>query len=128
MAPANPISVLDDQHQVLLDNLRLLKTSMTGGRGSVAAPAILAELRRFAAYHFPTEERLMESYQYPLRDTHAIEHRKGGQHLDRLEKMVREGDNTLAVQLLEGIERWLHEHILHWDRQLSEYLYGKGVR
>jgi len=127
--PSHSINVLilDDQHQVLFENIRRLKEVMKAGVGAAELPQLLRNLARLANYHFPTEERLMESYGYPLRDMHALEHRTAFKHLRHMNRLIRAGDNSVAVQAMDLLNYWLEHHVGHWDARLGEYLNAHGV-
>ena len=121
------VLILDDQHRVLFDNIERLKQAMLGGQAAAEVPLLLLNLVRFADYHFPTEERLMDTYKYPLRDIHAIEHRVLGMHLRKMSHLIRHDDKTVALQLMDLLTHWLENHIRTWDARLGEYLNAYGV-
>ncbi|HUI57892.1 MAG TPA: hemerythrin family protein [Bryobacteraceae bacterium] len=121
------VLILDNQHQVLFETMRRLKEVMKLGEGARELPKLLRELARLVSYHFPTEERLMESYGYPLRDMHALEHQTGCKHLRKMNRLIRIGDNSVAVQAMDLLNYWLEHHVGHWDARLGEYLNAHGV-
>jgi hypothetical protein len=69
--PSINVQAIDGQHAVLMGNVERLERAMADGQEAAALPQILEELKAYAAYHGPLEERLMEAYGYPLRDLHA---------------------------------------------------------
>jgi hemerythrin-like metal-binding protein len=121
------VIILDDQHEVLFENLRLLEEAMQRGEGAAEVPKILDNLVELKNYHFPTEERLMQTYEYPLRDSHAIEHHAFFEHFRKMSSLVSEGDRTVAIQLVDLLYHWLENHVMNWDARLGEYLNDRGV-
>jgi hemerythrin-like metal-binding protein len=86
---------------------------------------MLADLMQYVEMHFGTEERLMESFEYPLRDMHALKHLEVR---ERLKTLIQQQDEaSIAVRVLCESRRWLKEHILDWDAKLGEYLNARGV-
>jgi hemerythrin-like metal-binding protein len=93
---------------------------MKTGQGASMVPQILNELLQFVEMHFGSEERLMQSYEYPLRDMHALEHLKARRRLKELAQHTY--DKTAAVQTQDELHDWLEAHIKDWDAKLSAYL------
>jgi hemerythrin len=125
--PSINVHVLDEQHAVLIENVERLEQAIASGQSADALPQIIREVAEYAAYHFPIEERLMASYNYPLRDLHAMEHRKFFERLGEMERMVKEGHATAAAQTLCRLRGWLDRHIKDWDARLGDFLNRCGV-
>jgi hemerythrin len=122
------VVILDDQHEVLFENIRLLEEAMKRGAGASEVPRTLDNLIELTKFHFPTEERLMRTYKYPLRDSHAIEHKVLSRHLRKMFSLVRAGDCTVAIQLIDLLYHWQLSHVVNWDARMGEYLNDRGVR
>jgi hemerythrin-like metal-binding protein len=121
------VQVIDDQHAVLIENIARLEQAMAAGQGAAALPQIIRAVKDYAAYHCPTEERLMESYGYPLRDMHAMEHQKFFTRLGEMERIVAEGHPAAAVQMLSRLRGWIERHMTDWDAKLGVFLNSRGV-
>jgi len=121
------VRLLDDQHTVLIAHIERLEQAMTAAQSADAIPKIIRDLEDYAGYHLPTEERLMVSYGYLLRDVHTIEHQKFLTRLREIERMVAEGHVTAAVQLLGRLRGWLDRHVMEWDAKLGDFLNTCGV-
>lgn len=119
------VLVIDDQHEVFFDCLRRLQEAMATGRGASAVPSLLSELQEFVEMHFGAEERLMQSYKYPLRDMHAVEHQKARLRLKELAEQNYETADAVNIHL--ELQHWLETHIRNWDANLGAYLNTKGV-
>lgn len=125
--PLVGIRVLDDQHEVLFENIRRLRAALAEGKGLSAIPEILQSLDLYGQYHFGTEERLMNSYGYPLRDTHAVQHLAMRAQMIEIKELRARGDLTASLRLLEALEAWLEEHIKGWDAQMGSFLRDRGL-
>jgi hemerythrin-like metal-binding protein len=125
--PSINVRVIDDQHAVLIENLERLEQAMAVGKGAAALLQLIRDLEDYARYHFPTEERIMESCTYPLRDMHALEHEKGLRRLLEVQRMVTEGHPAAAVEMLSRLRAWLDGHIMEWDAKLGRFLNSRGV-
>jgi hemerythrin-like metal-binding protein len=125
--PTINVRLLDVQHGDLIENLRRLEAMMDSGSGRKEVPKILRNLAHLANFHFPTEEQLMLVYEYPMRALHAQEHQSALRQLRKLNQQYRQGDVTIALQLLESMKAWILNHVETWDMRLGEYLNSKGV-
>lgn len=121
------VKVIDDQHEILTGAIQRLQNAMAAGKGAAEVPQILEDLGNYTRFHFPTEERLMQTYGYPLRDAHSIEHRKFLARLCEVERIVAEGECTAASDLLNRLCEWLEDHTAGWDVRLGEFLNARGV-
>jgi hemerythrin len=121
------ILIIEDQHDVLRANITRLEGAMTIGQGALMAPKTLTDLEEYANYHFGTEERLMRSYKYPLRDTHTAQHLVFRGHLTSLANLVAKEDKTSAVEIIHVLRRWLSNHVEGDDAILDAFLQSKGL-
>jgi len=110
-----------------MGNVERLEQAMADGKDAAALPQILEDLKAYAAYHGPVEERLMEAYDYPLRELHAMEHRQFLMRLAELERIVAEGHPAAAVQMLSRLRGWIERHIVDWDAKLGDFLNSRGI-
>jgi hemerythrin len=125
--PSINVRVIDDQHAALIESIERLEQALATENSADALPQIIRDVRQYAASHCPTEERLMESYGYPLRDMHAMEHQKFFIRLDEMERTLAEGHPAAAVQILSRLRAWLESHHTRWDVKLGEFLNSRGV-
>ena len=115
---------INDQHGIFFDCLRRLEEAMAAGRGASMVPLLVYELSKSLEMHFGSEERLMQSCSYPLRDLHALEHRKAQCHLKGL---ARHHYQTAAISIRNDLRDWLEAHVNDWDTKLGVYLNAKGL-
>ena len=118
------VPAINDQHGIFFDCLRRLEEAMAAGRGASMVPLLVYELSKVLEVHFGSEERLMQSYEYPLRDLHALEHRKAQ---CRLKDLARRNYTTAAASIRDDLRDWLEAHVSEWDTKLGVYLNANGV-
>lgn len=108
----------DAQHQyfiVLLDQLDMACQCNDGQ----AIEQLLAELERYAKYHFGCEELLMEAYGYPA-EAQRREHRE---LLARLGEM-RANTEFSRAKIRLFVFKWLTNHIQIEDKELGKFVLG----
>jgi hemerythrin-like metal-binding protein len=107
--------------------LNRLYDAMTAGRGAVVLEQLLVELVQFAAHHFETERRLMETHDYHDLGDHDSEHRLLTRKAAELKERYDGGKMQISLDVLLFLKNWLSHHIMGTDKQLGTWLNGKGV-
>ena len=96
----------------------------------------LAELRRYAEYHFEREERIQIAYGYLHLDQHKREHRALLAEIDVLAQRIHatledpdggvEGVKAQSGEITAFLRKWLVDHVMKADMQLAP-LFRKPV-
>ncbi|MCS7280915.1 MAG: bacteriohemerythrin, partial [Desulfobacterota bacterium] len=68
------VKICDEQHKKLFQLVNDLFDAMKEGKAKEIMGKILGELIHYTAYHFSTEEKLMEQYGFPGLFWHRKEH------------------------------------------------------
>lgn len=120
------IGVIDEQHQEFFRIVRDMEQLIMHDCQNTTSKQLLdivCELREYAAYHFYTEEALMQKYNYPNFASHMAE------HVDLKNRIVNIDMPTLAKepnkvlsQVKENMQDFLFNHILKEDKQLCKFL------
>ncbi|CAK0747036.1 Hemerythrin-like domain-containing protein [uncultured Gammaproteobacteria bacterium] len=119
-------SVMDADHQHLLEIFNRFATAANEGRGEEFALGIQEELAEYTDYHFNNEETLMREHNYPDYEVHKRLH-------DRFRKQISVIGNQCGVGsdvgtfLLSFLSHWLIGHILNADRRLGDFLRGRAM-
>lgn len=121
------VKILDDQHRILIGILNDFHEAMIFGRGESAAGPLLLRLRDHVREHFPTEERLMESAQFPHLGEHREQHRKLSEKVDEFAARHERGDHGMYISLLQFLREWQKCHLLQHDREYIQCMAEKGL-
>jgi diguanylate cyclase (GGDEF)-like protein/hemerythrin-like metal-binding protein len=124
-AHAIGIKEIDDQHMHMAQLIDHLSASLKDNSDSETILAGLSELVQFAAFHFATEERLMEQHQVENLVPHREEHRRLMHDIGNLN--VDEDVASISL-ILRYLQEWLLRHVDGMDRQLGEALMAKGCQ
>jgi len=116
----------DFQHKTLIDKFNELSEALAGkdpGGTRQTAGDILDFLEFYAAWHFRQEEKLMEEHGCPAADLNKAEH---FDFLARLSEfhirwLKSNGDRNMALQVHQGLENWITQHIQLVDTKLRDY-------
>jgi hemerythrin len=104
-----------------------LETAMGEGRARQEMAEILSDLADYAGEHFATEEAVMNAYDFPWRDMHALEHRQFSAAIGNLQIQNASGEVAMSVQVLDHLKGWLSRHVLGTDRMYTEHLNARGL-
>jgi hemerythrin-like metal-binding protein len=124
------VAEIDAQHEHLVSMVNELFRAYMQGREKEVLSDIITGLSDYTAYHFSTEERLMDEHAYPATAEHRLEHRE---FIDRsidflLAYTSSNQEQDLAPVVLDYLEDWLLKHIRGTDVELGKFLRDKGVR
>ena len=124
-AHAIGIQEIDQQHEHLARLIDRLSTALKNGLDGEATLAELNELIRYAAFHFATEERLMEQHRLAALARHREEHRR---LLHDICHLRVDNDLDSLSLILRFLQEWLLRHVDGLDRQLGQALTALGCR
>ncbi len=124
-AHAVGIKEIDDQHMHMAVLIDQLSAELKDGLDRDAVPAGLDELIRYAAFHFATEEQLMEAFEVDDRVRHREEHRR---LLHDIGALRVDGELPSISLILRYLREWLLRHVDGPDRELGQALNAKGCR
>jgi hemerythrin len=121
------VEEIDNQHKKLVSLINHLHEAMHSGQGKEAMAIILDRLIQYTAFHFKTEENLMQTHKYPQSISHTQEHQGLVKAVLELQKGYSEGKTGITLETMNFLKNWLNHHILQIDKQFGKYLNSKGV-
>jgi hemerythrin len=121
------IKEIDGQHQKLVDMVNRLHDAMKEGKADDIVMQIVAEMKKYAASHFATEERHMKTHSYPDYPAHKNEHDKFVAKVVQVEKDLKTGKCAMSMDILNFLSNWLVNHIKGTDKKYSPFLNAAGV-
>ncbi len=113
------IPIMDRQHEVLAEMINKLNTAFNNNENIDIISSILDEISIFTLFHFDTEERLMERFNYPETIDHKKEHQNLIVEFVFLKKKFMRGGESVVLQTLKN---WLLMHITNCDKPLADFL------
>jgi hemerythrin len=118
------VALLDEQHKELVRAIDLVAETMRTGKPLDPAIAIL---KRYVTLHFETEEKLFAQCKFSGQAEHKRLH---DEFRTRLLSMIRsrKDDHRLSADLIDVLEDWLLDHLLHADKQYVECFRAHGLK
>ena len=113
---------IDSQHKKLLNLVNALHDHMAAGDANEVIGKVLDRMIEYTAFHFQTEEKLMEQYNYPGAGLHKIEHKKLVEKALDLQKRFKAGQLTITIEVMNFLRDWLKHHIAESDKLLGGHI------
>ena len=118
------IDFIDEQHAKLFEiannTYNLLNDEFTIDKYDKVLD-LLSELKEYTKFHFKAEEEYMDSINYKRRFTQKIAHDAFIKQMDEFDlKQIDEDPDKHIVQILNFLNSWLIEHILHNDKLIGK--------
>jgi len=119
--------LIDTQHRMLVLLCRKLDIAIKSHESEHTIRAVILELKKFAEFHFLSEENLMREIEYPDVDQHAMIHTGLLRQMDSM--LIKINRHTeLPDDLLFMLTEWVVNHVLHEDQKITEHLKASSKR
>jgi len=122
------IEEIDNQHRKLLSWANFITFDDADSTDQKVAEA-LGNLQDYVVYHFQTEEKAMEKYDYDKVDKHKKQHKRLMNEVADLFSRARgkETDKGTLAELQYMFTDWVQLHILEWDQPFAVFLKNKNI-
>jgi hemerythrin-like metal-binding protein len=123
------VKELDDQHKELISIVNEMYEAVESAEVNINVIGdILKKIAAFADYHFATEEKYFDEFNYAFKEEHKAEHRKLKDEIARLSEMHRLQDISVFVQLISFLNGWIEEHLMHQDMKYVRCFREHGLK
>ena len=119
--------LIDDQHKKLIDMINDLYASFISGQAQEKAPGIVDEMVNYTDYHFKTEERFFDKYNYPETEKHKEIHQSFVDKAVELKLGLESKQVTVSYDIMNFLRQWLIDHILKEDKKFAAFFTEKGI-
>jgi hemerythrin-like metal-binding protein len=113
---------MDDEHRKLISQANEYASAVEAGASRAELELRLTQLVEAFQVHFASEERLMQSNNFPGFEPHAAEHRKLIGQMTSLRDCVGAGDVQICNALVLFVRVWTEQHIDGLDRSFAQFL------
>ncbi len=121
------VKELDRQHRTIMDRLDELHEGMLSGKVNEAAAPLIGDLVSLAGEHFATEERLMESTDFPGLADHRAAHQRLSRRVGEFISRHDAGDRAAYCQFMYYVRDWITKHMEKEDQEYAPWLAGHGI-
>lgn len=122
------IAEIDNQHKKLIELINNLHDAMITGKAKEEMSKILSGLVDYTLYHFATEEKIFDQYDFPGSKAHKKQHSDLIEQVAALQKKHEDGERVLTIDVMNFLRDWWNDHIMGSDKKgYGPYLNSKGV-
>jgi len=118
---------VDNQHKRLVTLVNELHDAVQTGKAKEVMGKVLGDLVNYTVYHFATEERFFDIYNYPDSESHKKQHTDLIEQITTLQKKYESGEKSITIDVMNYLHDWLHNHIVGSDKLFGPFLNSKGI-
>lgn len=121
------VTVLDHQHQQMFRMINDLVNIIQGVPEKERIGRLLDAIIEYKRVHFATEEGYFKEFNFEGAAEHIAEHQKFNETLMKMKKQYADDTIGLAFALVDFLEDWLVQHLLHTDQKYKECFRAHGL-
>ena len=118
---------IDNQHKKLAGMINELYDSFTKGKADEVAETIVKKMIEYTDYHFKTEEKYFEKYNYSETELHIEQHQGFVKQVSNFYDELKNGSVTISYEIMNFLRDWLLNHIQGSDNKYSEEFQSKNI-
>jgi hemerythrin-like metal-binding protein len=120
-------ALIDTQHRMLMLLCRKLDIAIKTGQPHQTVLRVMLEVKKFAEFHFASEQNLMHEIGYPEVERHSRIHNNLLIELQvQFSKMQHKVE--FPEDVLYSLHAWLHDHVLNEDLPIAQYVKTSSLR
>jgi hemerythrin-like metal-binding protein len=126
------IKEIDDQHKKLFAFINSIDELVGKENIKNEITELVEGLIDYSIYHFNTEEKYFDKFDYIDSDKHKESHDDYKVKVAEFKKKIEDASDSdmtdIAYEILDFLEDWWVEHILHEDMKYAELFIKSGVK
>ncbi|MEK7192699.1 MAG: bacteriohemerythrin [Patescibacteria group bacterium] len=123
------VQLIDEQHQFFVDLMNETYDAFYKLELHDRLPHLVDQIAAYGLMHFQTEEHFFDEFNYEFANEHKEEHRKLlAQVVSFKERLAKEGDNKIVIELISFLEGWLVNHLAIHDAKYVECFTSHGLK
>jgi hemerythrin len=122
------VQEIDRQHKQIVRLIRELFDSINKGATKKILGDILDKLVKYSGFHFATEEKYFDLFNYEDKEHHVQEHRKFTEKVLDFQKKYLNHEIEISFELIDFLEDWLLDHIIEADQKYIKCFTEHGLK
>ena len=118
------IDEIDDQHKKIFSMLNNLYDAFMLNKHHEMINDIINEMVDYSIYHFKTEEKYFEKFQYTDRVDHIFEHK---QFIEAANNFKKKSNSTITFKVINFLTDWLKNHVMVSDKGYVKCFKDNGL-
>ncbi len=121
------VKEIDEQHKKLVEMINALHDAMSEGKSKEILSDIIQKMIEYTDFHFKTEEKYFDKFDYPDSKKHKAEHINFVQKVTEFHDGYKSGKVFLSIEVMDFLKNWLHSHITGSDKNYTSFFNSKGL-
>jgi hemerythrin len=117
---------IDEQHRKLIGMVNAFYEKLKEN-DKVALGSLLASLTEYTVYHFKTEEKYMDKFNYQETDKHKNEHRLFVEKVSEIKARFDSGKFILTLEITSFVKDWIAKHVMGSDKRYTNCFISNGL-
>lgn len=122
------VKAIDDQHKTMFETINTLVDVLASVPQKADVDNIIQRLVEYKKFHFQTEEKYFDEFNYEGSEEHKQKHREFNQNLEALVKKHGDDSISMAFELVDFLENWLLDHLMTEDQRYVECFTSHGLK
>lgn len=122
------VELIDNQHKKMFATINELIELLAGMPTKAQIDAIVKALVEYKQFHFATEEKYFEEFDYEGKDDHVAKHKIFSEKLEELMEGGGSDFASLAYALVDFLEDWLLDHLMVVDQKYVSCFREHGLK
>ncbi len=122
------VKLIDDQHKMMFATINELLDAVNTSPTKEKLHGIIDQLIKYKKFHFATEERYFEEFNYENTKDHINRHNIFNLKLVEIQKKWGDNNLSLAFDLVDFLEDWLIDHLMTADQEYKECFKAHGLK
>ncbi len=119
---------IDEQHKKLFTLINDFYSGLEKKSSKERMAELIKGLKDYSLYHFSTEEKYMEMYNFYGYKNHKKEHEIFITKIIDISERYESGRLVISLEITDFIKNWIVNHVLGTDKKYSSLFIDKGVK
>lgn len=121
------VGLIDEQHKRFVQMLDDFYQAILQGKEKQELAKLFEGLGNYANYHFATEEKYFDEFNYEGSAEHKAEHNAFRDKVADIKQRADSGDEQVSTELIDFLEDWLVKHVNGLDKKYTKCFNDHGL-
>ncbi len=122
------VKEIDEQHKIFLNILNELYVVLKKDNSDQEISSILKQLVSYTNFHFATEEKYLDKFNYEFSDEHKKEHQNLKIEVEKFQKRFDAEGLKILFDLLNFLKNWVVGHLIGHDKKYVNCFNENGLK
>ena len=122
------VEEIDNQHKHMFSVINELLDAISNNNPEEHLGHIIESLVKYKIFHFETEEKYFDQFNFDGAEEHRIKHQEFNKKLGELKEEFPEYNIEFAFKLIDFLEDWLINHLMVVDQKYVKCFHDHGLK